>query len=167
MVNFRIFDHVGPGFGNNIKINPNIKQGLNTLKDSLGTVGDAAGSAISSTGLDGGLLDKLKESSVHRGRPSRPGLLDKYIGMAQYPIKDGVSMDYDTEASQFPRPRWIEMFNEEPGDSSGALLALVQLVETNGRTIPDKLPHPIPPELSILPRSREAWIEMILSLIHI
>ena len=102
MVNFRIFDHVGPGFGQNIKINPNIKQGLNTLKDSLGTVGDAAGSAISSTGLDGGLLDKLKNSSVHRGRPSRPGLLDKYMGMAQYPIKDGVNMDYDTETSQFP-----------------------------------------------------------------
>ena len=54
------------------------------------------------------------------------------------------------------------MFMEEPGDGNGSVLVLVQLIESNGRELPDKLPTPIPPELSIIPSSRQAWIEMII-----
>ena len=92
----------------------------------------------------------------------RPTLTDEYIGMTQYPLNQALVCDLDVPTADFPDPFWKSMFLERHGDSQGDILVLVQLIKTNGRNLPDKIPDPIPPELSIIPDSREAFIELII-----
>jgi len=92
----------------------------------------------------------------------RPTLSDEYVGMTQYPLNQALVCDLDVPTSDFPDPFWKSMFLEAPGDSMGDILVLVQLIKTNGRNLPDKIPSPIPEELSIIPASRDAFIELII-----
>ena len=89
-------------------------------------------------------------------------LCDEYMGMTQYSLNQAVVCDLDVPTSDFPDPFWKSLFIEQPGDSQGDILVLVQLIKTNGRNLPDKIPNPIPRELSIIPDSREAFVEMII-----
>jgi hypothetical protein len=147
MINFRVFDREGLGLQM-----PHLK---------LGKVGEKAGNLGNKlTEIKG--LGGLKKFGRDRNRPRKPGLMDKYLGMAQYPIKNSFTEDHDTPTSEFPLPSRCEMFIEEPGDGEGSILACVQLIATNGRSVPDKIPTPIPPHLSLVPASRQAWIEMVI-----
>ena len=92
----------------------------------------------------------------------RPTASDEYMGMCQYPLHQALVCDLDVPTSDFPDPFWKPLFFEKPGDSTGDILVLVQLIKTNGRNLPDKIPNPIPPELSIMPAARDAFVEMIL-----
>ena len=56
--------------------------------------------------------------------------------MCQYPLNEALCCDINVPTSDFPDPFWKPMFLERPGDSRGELLVLVQLIRTDGRSLP-------------------------------
>jgi len=79
---------------------------------------------------------------------------DDYLGTCSYSMQDSVvTANPDAE---LPTPsQWSDFFYETPGDSTGQLLTMVQLIPTLGKQI-SRDPAPIVPD------TRKAYLELIL-----
>jgi hypothetical protein len=73
--------------------------------------------------------------------------LDKYLGFCSIPIKDAVLSEDPDEPC--PCPKWYEF-----GDDEGMLLAQIQIIPTTGDSL-------LPPPKSIIPKCKDAFIEVI------
>ena len=83
-----------------------------------------------------------------------------YIGTVAVGLQDAVVTE-DPDQDILQDPRWYELYKEAPGDSQGALLVLVQLVPSMGRFAHKLTGKERPAPRSIVPASREAFIEVI------
>eukprot|EP01038_Epipyxis_sp_PR26KG_P004421 gene4421-6250_t len=84
-----------------------------------------------------------------------PTSTDEYLGTCQYPLYPNNCVKSEDTEVELPLPKWYYFFKEIPGDGGGAVLASVQLIPANGKTIPKS------PLRSIIPPTRSAFIELI------
>lgn len=80
---------------------------------------------------------------------------DDYLGTCSFNMQDAVISANPDEPLPIPS-KWINFFYEEPGDTQGSLLVMVQLIPTLGRSIPKPIRE------GITPATRKAYIELIL-----
>jgi hypothetical protein len=80
----------------------------------------------------------------------------EYMGQCFVPLTDSFHHLKETDSSsQFPDPKFYELFKEIPGDGQGEILVSFQLLK---KTRPDEILAQLP---DIKPSTRQAWIEVI------
>lgn len=81
--------------------------------------------------------------------------INQYMGQSFVNLNDGFRMGPDEPSTNFPDPKFYELFKESPGDGQGEILVSFQLIK---KSRPDDIFNQLP---DIKPTTRQAYIEVI------